>query len=197
MRLVRKTSSRLVLAAAALALAAPAIAQTAACARPEERRAFEVRALQTQLQVAALQCRDEPGYARLEDEYRQFVRRFQGEFQAGARDFLGYYRRTAGASHTRVLDASITNLALEQSQEAVRHGSFYCPLAAPLFRGALQQGSLDELAQFAVDRNVINPFIPPVCPARATPAAARAGAAARPAGQRPAQPRPAQPQQRR
>ncbi|HZF77540.1 MAG TPA: hypothetical protein VE033_17080 [Acetobacteraceae bacterium] len=167
----------------AIGVAAPALAQTTPCVLPNERRAFEVRALQTQLQVAALQCRDEPGYARLEEEYRQFVRKFQSQFATEARDLIGYYRRTAGSSSTRVLDASITNLALEQSQEATRHGTFYCPLVAPMFRLANEQSTLDGLAQLAVERNVLNPTMAAICPERAaaTPAARRSGPAARPA----------------
>ncbi|MCZ8149565.1 MAG: hypothetical protein O9325_17160, partial [Roseomonas sp.] len=66
----RKTSFRLLIGGLAALVAGPAIAQT--CLQPAERTAFDVRALQSKLMVAALSCSQDAAY-------NAFVRKFQGE----------------------------------------------------------------------------------------------------------------------
>jgi hypothetical protein len=172
---MRTSTARLLLAGLAAGFAGPAIAQ--ACLTSAERTAFEVRALQSQLQVAALLCRDN-GYPQLEGEYRTFVQKFQSEFQAPARNVQAHFRRTE-ARNPRAIDAYITNLANAQQQDASRSGTHFCPLVAPLFRAALAQNSASDLAQMAVERNILNLQDVPACPERATtPAAARGSRAA-------------------
>lgn len=158
------TSFRLMLGGLAAVIAGPAIAQS--CVQPSERAAFEVRALQSQLMVAALACQKDA-------DYNAFVRKFQGELAGSYRDIQGHFRRTAGNGHQRALDGFITTLANEQSQDGIRAGSHFCPLVTPLFQQALTQSSVQGLADLAVERNVLNPLATPACPPpapRATPA---------------------------
>jgi hypothetical protein len=169
----RMTSFRLLLGGLAAAIAGPAIAQS--CLQPAERTAFEVRALQSQLMVAALACNRD-------NEYNAFVRKFQGDLAASYRGIQGHFRRTAGSGHQRALDSFITTLANEQSQDGIRAGSHFCPLVAPLFQVALTQQNVQGLAEVAAERNVINPMAAPTCPAsapaRTTRPAARTRSAA-------------------
>lgn len=171
------TSFRLLLGGIAAMMAGPAIAQT--CLQPAERTAFEVRAFQSQLMVAALACGRDA-------DYNAFVRRFNGELASSYRTVQGHFRRTAGGQHQRALDNFITQLANEQSQDGIRAGSHYCPLIAPLFQVAMAQPNAAALAEVAQERNVLNPIAAPTCPASAPasrparPAATtRAAAAAR------------------
>ncbi|HEV7268670.1 MAG TPA: hypothetical protein VGN83_27740 [Falsiroseomonas sp.] len=169
----RMTSFRLLLGGLAAVIAGPAIAQS--CVQSSERTAFEVRALQSQLMVAALSCgRD--------SEYNAFVRKFQGDLAASYRGIQGHFRRTAGRGHQRALDGYITQLANDHSQDGVRAGSHYCPLVTPLFGLALAQTNAQGLAELAVERNVLNPLAAPTCPAstptRSTRPAARNRSAA-------------------
>lgn len=171
-----RISVRLLLAGFAAAIAGPAIAQS--CVQGADRTAFEVRALQSQLMVAALTC------ARDED-YNAFVRKFQGELGGAYRSIQGHFRRTAGGGHQRALDGYITTLANEQSQDGIRQGSRFCQNVGPLFQAALAQSSTSSLAEMSMERNVLNPFEAPVCAERAAtttsarrPAAARARTAA-------------------
>jgi hypothetical protein len=174
----RMTSFRLLLGGLAAVIAGPAIAQS--CVQSSERTAFQVRALQSQLMVAALACgRD--------NDYNSFVRKFQGDLAASYRDIQGHFRRTAGGRHQGALDSFITQLANDQSQDGIRAGSHFCPLVAPLFSLALAQSNVESLAELAVERNVLNPLAAPTCPAsapsRSTPtrraARTRSAAAAR------------------
>jgi hypothetical protein len=176
----RKTSFRLLLGGLAAFVAGPAIAQS--CLQSAERAAFDVRALQSQLMVAALACNKD-------NEYNAFVRKFQGDLASAYRGIQGHFRRTAGNAHQRELDGFITQLANAHSQDGIRAGSQFCPLVAPLFQHAMAQPDAQALASFAQERNVLNPLGTPECqsaPAAATPSRtpARPAPARAPQGQR-------------
>jgi hypothetical protein len=180
---MRPSTIRLIVAGLAAGIAGPAIAQS--CLPAAERQAFDVRAVQSQLQVAALLCRDQ-GYPQLEQEYRSFVQKFSPEFQAPARNIQAHFRRTAGRD-PRALDSFITNLANAHQQDASRSGTQFCTMAPALFRAALAQSSATGLADLAVERNILNLVDAPACPERATtPASTRQ--TTRPAQRQPARP---------
>ncbi len=80
----------------AAGLTSPALAQ--GCVRPAERSAVDLRAVQSQLMVAAIAC------GRSED-YNQFVRRHQTELGAAHRTVFGVFRRAHGAQAQRQYDA--------------------------------------------------------------------------------------------
>jgi hypothetical protein len=153
------TRFRLLLGGLAAVIAGPAIAQS--CVQSAERTAFEVRALQSQLMVAALACNRD-------SEYNAFVRKFQGDLTSAYRGMQGHYRRTAGRAHEREMDGFITQLANAQSQDGIRAGSHFCPMVAPLFQVALSARNAEELALISVERNVLNPLTTPTCTATAT-----------------------------
>jgi len=173
----RTTTFRLALGGLAAILAGPAIAQS--CIPAAERTAFDVRALQSQLMVAALSCGRDA-------DYNAFVRKFQRELQASYNGMQSHFRRTAGNAGQRELDNFITILANAHSQDGIRSGSFFCPLNAPLFQQALARSDAASLADFAVERNIVNPMAAPVCATAAPAAATRPAArpASRPAARR-------------
>jgi hypothetical protein len=139
---------------AATAIAGPALAQ--ACLQPADQTAYEVRALQSHLMVVALACgRDQ--------DYNAFVRKFQGDLAGAFRGVQAHFRRAGGN-----VDVYITQLANAHSQEQIRAGSMYCPLATPIFNVVMQQTNLQGLAALSQERNVINPVTHSACPA--TPA---------------------------
>jgi len=143
-------SSRFLAAGLAAALlASPAVAQT--CVQPAEKAAFDVRALQSQLMVAALTCGQE-------DQYNAFVNRYKNELGGAYRGINAHYRRTAGARGQSSLDGYITQLANAQSQDGIRQGSNFCRNVAPLFTAALAVPANSEaLATLAVQNNLSNP----------------------------------------
>ncbi|MDP3418233.1 hypothetical protein [Falsiroseomonas sp.] len=158
----RKFSIRLLIAGAAMAIGGPAIAQS--CVQANERTAFELRALQSQLMVAAITCQRD-------SDYNAFVRKFQGDLGGAYNTIRTHFRRTGGAQGQRALDGYITTLANEQSQDGVRQGSRFCQNVAPLFQAALAQTSASSLAELSMERNVLNPHDAASCSDRATPAA--------------------------
>ncbi|WP_159998994.1 hypothetical protein [Roseomonas sp. 18066] len=145
--------------AAGVALALPAAAQS--CLQAAEKTAMDVRALQSQLMVAALSCDRH-------DQYNAFVTRYQKELGSAYRQVTGHFRRVHGANGQRQLDSYITTLANAQSQEGIRQGSFFCQNVAPLFQQALSQPGMTELAALSVAQQVTNPYEAQICPAPAT-----------------------------
>ena len=155
--------SRPVIAALCSALiAGPALAD--ACIQPEERTAFEIRALQSHLMVVALACRQNDGY-------NNFVRRYMSDLNSAGRGVDGHFRRSFGNRGRTQQDSYITQLANEQSQDGVRSGSFFCTDNAPLFQQVLGAQGPQDLAKFAIERNLIQAYSAPEC--TATPAATR------------------------
>ncbi|MFH5924465.1 hypothetical protein [Roseomonas xinghualingensis] len=147
---------------AAVVIATPVLAQT--CVQPAEKTAFDVRALQSQLMVAALACQQQ-------DQYNVFVRQYQAELGNAYRGINAHYRRTAGARGQTTLDGYITHLANAHSQDGIRQGTNFCRNVLPLFTVALAAPKTTEaLAAVAVQNNLANPHGRPEC-TTATPAA--------------------------
>lgn len=146
----------LVASLSAVAIAGPAIAQS--CIQPAEQAAFEVRALQSQLMVAALSCNQD-------NAYNAFVRKFQPALAGSYNTIQSHYRR-GGANGQRNLDQYITGLANAHSQDGIRQGSHFCTNIAPLFQVAMAKSTVADLADLVKERNVLNPVESPTCPDR-------------------------------
>lgn len=141
----------------AAAIATPALAQNA-CVQPAEQTAFQVRALQSQLMVAALSCA--PNDNTFAANYRQFLDRYKPQVDQAFRTMQAHYRRTAGAGNRgeRALDQHVTTLANINNQDGTRQGSLFCSNAATLFQQALAAPSdMNALAGIAQANNLANP----------------------------------------
>jgi hypothetical protein len=171
----RKTSYRLLLGGLAVLAAGPAIAQS--CLPSAEANAFHVRALQSQLMVTAITCQRDA-------DYNAFVRKYQRDLQGAYNGIQNHYRRTSRGAAQRDLDQYITTLANAQSQDGLRAGTHFCPLNTPLFQLAMAKNDAAGLAEFAVERNLVNPISTTAC--AATPASAPATRAAATPARRPA-----------
>lgn len=163
----------------AAGLTSPAVAQ--GCVRPAERGAVDLRAVQSQLMVAAIAC------GRTE-EYNVFVRRHQAELAAAHRTVFGVFRRAHAGQAQRQYDQYITNLANAQSQDGIRQGSHFCRDVGALFQAALAAPNRDGVAALSAQYRVVNPMPIAECPATqqaAAPAQRTRTAQAQPQQQRP------------
>jgi hypothetical protein len=164
----------------AAGLTSPALAQ--GCIRPAERSAVDLRAVQSQLMVAAIAC------GRSED-YNAFVRRYQADLGAAHRTVFGVFRRAHAAQAQRQYDQYITNLANAQSQDGIRQGSHFCRDIGPLFQAALAAPNAGAVAALTAQHHIANPMPIADCPATqqaAAPAQQRTRTAqAQPQQQRP------------
>lgn len=142
-----------VLAAAAL----PSLA-LAACLRPAEKTAFDIRALQSQLMVVALSCQQQ-------EDYNAFVTRFRSQLGEAHRNVTSYYQRASGRQAQRVMDQYITNLANNQMQVGITQGSHFCQNQTPLFGQAMAATTTADLAAITQRAAIPQPLDRDVCPA--------------------------------
>jgi hypothetical protein len=141
------------------AIAVPGLA-IAACLRPAEKTAFDIRALQSQLMVVALSCQHQ-------DDYNVFVTRFRSQLGEAHRSVTSYYQRASGRQAQRVMDQYITNLANNQMQVGITQGSHFCRNQLPLFQRAMTATTLADLSAIAVEAAIPQPMEQQACPAPA------------------------------
>ncbi|EHM01038.1 signal peptide protein, YSIRK family [Acetobacteraceae bacterium AT-5844] len=147
---------------AAAAIATPVLAQS--CLQPAERTAMEVRALQSQLMVAAIACGQT-------DQYNAFVSRNQRDLAQAFRTVEAHFKRVHGNSQgQRQLDNYITQLANAQSQDGIDQGTFFCSNVTPLFKQAMAETGPARLASVSYQSNLVVPYALDTCDAAATPA---------------------------
>jgi hypothetical protein len=139
---------------AALALIAasnqPALA-AAQCMQAAEKAAFNVRALQSQLMMAALTCGQQ-------DEYNMFVQRHQRTLSDAHQRIASHFGRMYGSAGEEQLDRYITDLANAQSQDGMRQGSSFCHHMKPFFQEAMALRDAREITRFTTEKNVTNPY---------------------------------------
>ena len=112
---------------------APALA-SAQCFTAVEHAAFQVRALQTELMVAALSCRDVPGRDFMPD-YGAFVKKHSGALSEQSRALRAYFVRSYGREQAEThLDRFVTGLANDVSRRSMT--ATYCDESMALFKEA-------------------------------------------------------------
>ncbi len=88
------------------------------CTGPVEQIAFNTRALQTELMVAALSCGNRI-------HYNAFVIKYQGDLIKHGRSLQSFFQRKHGAAGRKNLNTFITRLANEASQRSsITHAAF-------------------------------------------------------------------------
>ena len=146
-------SSRVLIAVTAVAvIAAPISSAFATCLTPNEQRAEQVRALQTQLMVGALKCGTYDG-VNIRATYNTFVKQFTPQLVAHAEVLKSYFRRDHGPSYQAALDNHVTELANVASIQSNEPG--FCSHAAVLAAATATQ-SPDQL----IDSGVAAPGLP-------------------------------------
>ena len=135
--------------AAACLLAAQASAEP--CARPEDRAAFDVVGLKSQLMVTAITCGAEASY-------NAFVLRFRRDLAGEERVLERYFSRGYGARATREHDDYITSLANAQSQSGLKWGTLFCGQNVGLFDEVMAVKRGTELATLAAARLLAQPI---------------------------------------
>jgi len=117
----------------ALSVAASGVAWAAPknCALPDERTAIQAAAVQQELMVAALTCKDIP-------RYNAFVTGFQKELQASDRNLQKFFKRLYGSRQgTEEYHAYKTRLANAASRRSLSGIAEFCAGAAIVFDAAL------------------------------------------------------------
>jgi hypothetical protein len=116
------------------------------CARPAEALALKTAAVQQQLMVAALYCRDVR-------PYNNFVIAYRRDLQDSDAQLMSYFLRAGGGRAGEAdYHAYKTSLANNYSLEGSRHTDSYCATADAAFQEA-SNGS-ESLRDFVSDRRI-------------------------------------------
>jgi len=131
-------SSKILVALASAALVTASVSSAfAACVTPQEQRADQIRALQTQLMVGALKCGKYDGVD-IRANYNSFVSRYSPQLVAHFEVLRGYFERTSSPSAYRArMDSHVTQLANAASLQSNAPG--FCAQAAAIAKAAVTQ----------------------------------------------------------
>ncbi len=144
------------------------VTQARATMSAQEKAAFDLTALKSQLMVVSLTCRND-------NHYNDFVRRFQRELGNADRTVGTWFNRTYGASNGRKQhDDFITTLANAQSQEGIRQGRVFCDNMTPFTGEVARLNTIGSATTYAANQQLGQPVMRTevaAAPARATTAA--------------------------
>jgi hypothetical protein len=138
------------LAAVAVSVVAISIgagsASATSCIRSEERMAFEVRAMQTELMVAALSCN-------VQQDYNTFVTRFKSVLNKHVNTMNGYFKRVFGPSGEREITRYTTGLANRSALTSVADMNKFCDESIATLRAA-HSVPLKDFDSFTMARKI-------------------------------------------
>ena len=104
------------------ALSVPAAAQQR-CLQPAERTALHVKMMQSDLMVAALSCRDVPGFD-YRGAYNTFMQRNGQAISRQISTLQGYFRATYGGQWQNQFDQFVAGIANEASRQSMGNVAF-------------------------------------------------------------------------
>jgi hypothetical protein len=128
-------------AAAAAAMLAVQPALAGPCALQDELMALNTRVLQSELVVAALNCKQSA-------QYNAFVTRFSPVLVASGTAFRNYFNRVYGPQGEQMMDEMVTRLANYAVMRSWYWGESYCPVEDAVFSSLMTIDPV-ELANFA------------------------------------------------
>jgi hypothetical protein len=130
---------------AALSEGVVQVAAGPTCPSDQVIQAMQVRLLQTELMVAALQCRAVPNLD-FTGKYNAFVTQFGGPLTQNANVLKEHFRKTFGNGSMTQLDRYMTRIANDAGQRGMTPG--FCQNMQPLFDKVLNIKST-ELTTFS------------------------------------------------
>jgi hypothetical protein len=122
-----------------------------ACVQPEDREAFDVLGLKSELTVAALTCKKNDGYNAFMASYKPAV------IAANSR-VTTYFKHFYGRQYQHAYDDYITNLAGVQEQDTLKSGTAFCDAYIGMFDEVLSLHDATELADFAHSQAIAQPI---------------------------------------
>lgn len=163
--------TRLLAALLAVCVAGNAVARTRAPAPPqtcqgvEDRSAFEIEGLKSQLMVTALTCKQQ-------DKYNAFIRQYQPAVAGNEKLLQSYFKRAYGRTYQKAFDDYISNLANAQAESGLKAGSIFCSTYDAMFDEVMKLHDASELVDYARSQALTQPIsfeecvAPPPAPAK-------------------------------
>lgn len=132
------------------------------CTRPDDRAAFDVISLKSELTVTALACHQQ-------DRYNAFMRAYQPAIVTADATLNSYFKRVYGRKASTMHDEYITNLASAQEQSGLKSGTAFCDAFSDMFDEVMNLQNAGQLEDFANSQAIAQPVafskcstVPPV-----------------------------------
>jgi hypothetical protein len=132
------------------------------CTQPEDRAAFNVMGLKSELTVVALACHEQ-------DRYNTFMHMYQPAVVDADHTLNTYFKRVYGKRATAERDEYITNLASAQEQSGLKSGTAFCDAFSDMFDEVMNLQNAGQLEDFANSQAIAQPVafskcstVPPV-----------------------------------
>jgi hypothetical protein len=129
------------------------------CTEPNDRAAFDVISLKSELTVTALNCHQN-------DRYNVFMRTYQPEVASADRTLTGYFKRVYGRKYQAQHDEYITSLAAAQEDEGLKSGTAFCDTHDDMFDEVMSLHNATELADYANSQALVQPVSLTACAAK-------------------------------
>jgi hypothetical protein len=136
----------------------PALAAVETCTRPEDRLAFDMEGLKSQLMVTALACK-------VQDKYNAFMRTYQPDLARQEKNLSAYFKRAYGRQYQKAYDDYISNLANVQEQEGLKAGTSFCDNLPNMFDEVMSLHDASELPDYAHSQPIVQPIAFSTCTA--------------------------------
>jgi len=120
------------------------------CTRPDDRAAFDIISLKSELTVTALACHEQA-------RYNIFMRAYQPAIVSADTTLSSYFKRVYGRKAATVHDEYITNLASAQEQEGLKSGTAYCAAFDQMFDEVMSLQNAAELADYEHSQAIAEP----------------------------------------
>ena len=112
------------------------------CAKPSEFQALNMRALQSELMVAALSCSQDR-------HYNWFAKRYRSELITYGKEITNFFQRHGAKRGDKLMNDFVTKMANRASRASLgRSQQQYCAEVSSLY-GALQKGQFGKVANLA------------------------------------------------
>ena len=160
---------RLTSAAVALAMLASPVAEAAKarshgtaaatanpCTQADDRQAFDIEGLKSELMVTALVCKEQ-------ERYNNFMGRYRADLVRQDRALNSYFKRVNGRAATKAYDDYISNLANVQEQDGLKAGTAFCGNLPDLFDEVMALHDSTELDDFANSQAIVQPVAFQTC----------------------------------
>ncbi len=120
------------------------------CTQPDDRVAFDIEGLKSELMVTALVCKDQ-------DRYNSFMSRYKPDLASQERTLNSYFKRVSGRAYQKAYDDYISNLANVQEQDGLKAGTAFCDNLPDLFDEVMALHDSAELDEFANSQALVQP----------------------------------------
>ncbi len=134
------------------------------CVFDQDRSAFDIEGLKSQMMVTAITCHNQ-------DKYNAFLERYRPEVADAEQILQGYFKRSYGKAGAKNYDEYMTQLADNQEQVTLKAGTAYCENLNEMYDEVMSLHDGTELHDYSNAKQLYQPATFETCAGTPPPAA--------------------------